>query len=63
MEHLQAMGENTASLNRHYYAGKDTLLAMASIYQELYGQEDGTIVATFQVCLILNYGLILLYYH
>mmetsp|Transcript_28401 Transcript_28401/g.27207 ORF Transcript_28401/g.27207 Transcript_28401/m.27207 type:complete len:380 (-) Transcript_28401:283-1422(-) len=48
MEHVSRMGEGTASLNRQYNVGTDTFLAMAAIYQELYGQEDGSITATFQ---------------
>ena len=52
MEHLKAMGESTAALNRQFSVGRDTFLAAASIYQELYGLEDGTIPATFQVFLV-----------
>lgn len=33
MEHLKAMGENTAFLGRTLQCGKDTMLAMATIYQ------------------------------
>jgi NADH dehydrogenase [ubiquinone] 1 alpha subcomplex assembly factor 5 len=33
MEHIFKMGEGTAALNRQYAVGRDTFLAMASIYQ------------------------------
>lgn len=33
MEHIFKMGEGTAALNRQYSVGRDTFLAMASIYQ------------------------------
>ena len=49
MEHLQRMGEGNASLNRQVHVGKDTMLAMAALYQDMYGREDGTVTATFEV--------------
>eukprot|EP01041_Mallomonas_annulata_P011913 gene11913-24955_t len=48
MEHLRYMGEGNAALNRQFHVGRDTFLAMAAIYQSIYGREDGTIPATFQ---------------
>ena len=50
MEHVQRMGEGNAALSRPAHVGRDTLLAMAAIYQDKYGLEDGSITATFQVC-------------
>ncbi len=38
---------------------KDTIMAAASVYQKLYGFEDGSVPATFQVCRARNSGLIL----
>lgn len=32
MEHLEGMGERTASLSRQYQVGRDSFLAMAAIY-------------------------------
>ena len=33
MDHLQAMGESTASLNRRLHVGQDTFMAAAAIYK------------------------------
>lgn len=52
MEHIQKMGEGNANWNRQFHVGKDTFLAVASIYQELFALEDGSIPATFQVCIL-----------
>ena len=48
MEHLQSMAESKAAF---LTAGtsRDTFMAMAAVYQEMYGNPDGTIPATFQV--------------
>lgn len=42
------MGENNASIHRCTHIQKDTLLAAAAIYENLYGK-DGNIKATFQL--------------
>lgn len=44
MEHLQRMGESNASLRRRERTARDTFLAAACIYDELYGVElkDGS---------------------
>ncbi len=55
MDHIGRMGEGHAALSRHLSVGKDTMLSMASIYQELYGLEDGTIPATFQVIYVIGW--------
>lgn len=56
MEHLRCMGEGNASFNRHFHVGRDTFLAMAAIYQELYGLEDGSVTATFQTINIIGWS-------
>lgn len=56
MEHLRAMGEGHAALNRQLHVGKDTMLAMAAVYQELYGLEDGSIPATFQLISVIGWS-------
>jgi NADH dehydrogenase [ubiquinone] 1 alpha subcomplex assembly factor 5 len=43
------MGENNASLTRSYHVGRDVFMAAAALYQELYGLEDGSVPATFQI--------------
>ncbi|KAG1701313.1 Arginine-hydroxylase NDUFAF5, mitochondrial [Nymphon striatum] len=49
MNDLKGMGENNASRNRKAKLNKDSMLASASIYKELYGNKDGSIPATFQI--------------
>uniref|UniRef100_A0A0D9XXQ7 Methyltransferase type 11 domain-containing protein n=1 Tax=Leersia perrieri TaxID=77586 RepID=A0A0D9XXQ7_9ORYZ len=49
VEHLRAMGETNALFQRNPILKKDTALATAAIYQSMFGLEDGTIPATFQV--------------
>lgn len=39
MEHLQRMGESNASIKRRERTSRDTLLATACIYDELYGKQ------------------------
>lgn len=34
---------------------RDTLMSMASIYQQLYGNEDGTVPATFHVIYMIGW--------
>jgi NADH dehydrogenase [ubiquinone] 1 alpha subcomplex assembly factor 5 len=52
---LQGMGENNAAWNRKSHLHRDTLLAAASIYREMYGNEDGTIPATFQIYFFIGW--------
>ncbi|OIT30429.1 putative methyltransferase [Nicotiana attenuata] len=49
IEHLRAMGETNALLQRSKVLKKDTALATAAINESMYAAEDGTIPATFQV--------------
>lgn len=56
MEHVQKMGESTAALNRQYAVGKDTFLATAALYQQLYGLEDGSVKATFQIISMIGWS-------
>jgi NADH dehydrogenase [ubiquinone] 1 alpha subcomplex assembly factor 5 len=46
---LKGMGENNCSWNRGPNLSKNTLLAAQSIYKEMYGNDDSSIPATFQV--------------
>lgn len=60
MEHLQHMGESHAAFNRHFNVGKDTFLATASLYQEIYGKKDENgdffIPATFQLLHVIGWS-------
>ncbi|KAM3324580.1 putative methyltransferase, mitochondrial [Capsicum chacoense] len=49
IEHLRAMGETSALLQRSKVLKKDTALATAGIYESMFAAEDGTIPATFQI--------------
>jgi NADH dehydrogenase [ubiquinone] 1 alpha subcomplex assembly factor 5 len=40
MEHLQRMGENNASIKRRERTGRDTFLAAACLYDEMYGTQS-----------------------
>ncbi|KAJ2768480.1 hypothetical protein IWQ57_003517, partial [Coemansia nantahalensis] len=46
---LNAMGEGNAVVQRLPLIKRDTLLAAAAIYKEMYGNADGTVPATFQI--------------
>lgn len=53
------MAENNAAKNRNLHLPRDTLIAAASIYQELYGKtrENNTpfVPATFQIIYMLGW--------
>ena len=51
MRHLGAIGESNASMLRQPHGcARDTLLATAAIYQEMFGDgEEGMVPATFEV--------------
>ncbi|KAK8317898.1 hypothetical protein V6Z12_A13G139200 [Gossypium hirsutum] len=48
IEHLRAMGETNALLQRTNILKRETALATAAIYDSMFAAEDGTIPATFQ---------------
>ncbi|XP_059301613.1 putative methyltransferase At1g22800, mitochondrial isoform X1 [Lycium ferocissimum] len=49
IEHLRAMGETSALLQRSKVLKKDMALATAAIYESMFAAKDGTIPATFQI--------------
>lgn len=49
MHELGAMGEQNAAAVKRPFTNRDTLHAAAAIYQEMYGDEDGSVPATFQI--------------
>lgn len=51
---LQRMGESNAIISRKSLLSKETLMAMAAIYKEMYG-EDEHIPATFQVIYFIGW--------
>ncbi|KAI7810794.1 arginine-hydroxylase NDUFAF5, mitochondrial [Triplophysa rosa] len=49
MTDLQGMGESNCAWNRKSLLHRDTILSAAAIYKEMYGSEDGSVPATFQI--------------
>ena len=56
MEHISMMGEGNAPLNKQGQVGKETLLSMASLYQHLFGLDDGSITATFEFISMIGWS-------
>uniref|UniRef100_A0A251TAX1 Uncharacterized protein n=1 Tax=Helianthus annuus TaxID=4232 RepID=A0A251TAX1_HELAN len=57
IEHLRAMGESNALVNRIKFLKRDTALATAAVYESMFAAEDGSIPTTFQV-IFLNHPLL-----
>ncbi|KAI9011131.1 S-adenosyl-L-methionine-dependent methyltransferase [Gaertneriomyces semiglobifer] len=55
MNDLRAMGESNAILARKPYLSRDTMMAAAAAYTELYGEADGSIPATFQIIYMIGW--------
>ncbi|TPX56971.1 hypothetical protein PhCBS80983_g04158 [Powellomyces hirtus] len=55
MADLRAMGESNAIAARKPYLSKDVLMAAAAAYKGIYGNEDGSIPATFQVIYMIGW--------
>jgi len=55
IEDLQDMGEGNAIVGRRHFMHRDTLAAASAIYKELYGNEDGSIPATFQIIYMIGW--------
>jgi NADH dehydrogenase [ubiquinone] 1 alpha subcomplex assembly factor 5 len=55
MKDLKAMGESNAAWRRRSYLHRETLLAAAAIYQQMYGNEDGSIPATFRILFVIGW--------
>ncbi|KAJ3026840.1 UNVERIFIED_CONTAM: NADH dehydrogenase [ubiquinone] 1 alpha subcomplex assembly factor 5 [Siphonaria sp. JEL0065] len=55
IQDLNAMGESNAIVNRSGALKRDTIDAAAEIYQSVYGNEDGTIPATFQILYMIGW--------
>lgn len=49
IEHLRSMGETNALMQRNIILKRETALATAAVYESMFGAEDGTVPATFQV--------------
>ncbi|KND03452.1 uncharacterized protein SPPG_00935 [Spizellomyces punctatus DAOM BR117] len=55
MDDLRAMGESNAIAARKPYISRDTLMAAAATYKEIYGNDDGSVPATFQVIYMIGW--------
>ncbi|XP_064915937.1 arginine-hydroxylase NDUFAF5, mitochondrial isoform X4 [Columba livia] len=55
MEDLQGMGESNCSWNRKPLLHRETMVAAAAIYREMYGNSDGSVPATFQIFYMIGW--------
>ncbi|XP_078086499.1 arginine-hydroxylase NDUFAF5, mitochondrial isoform X2 [Mustelus asterias] len=55
MEDLQGMGESNCAWSRKPLLHRDTMLAAAAIYKEMYGNNDGSVPATFQILYMIGW--------
>lgn len=55
MTDLQGMGESNCAWNRRALLHRDTILAAAAIYKELYGNPDGSVPATFEILYMIGW--------
>ncbi|XP_007526107.2 arginine-hydroxylase NDUFAF5, mitochondrial [Erinaceus europaeus] len=55
MEDLQGMGESNCAWNRKSLLHRDTMLAAAAVYREMYKNEDGSIPATYQIYYMIGW--------
>ncbi|NXH20287.1 NDUF5 hydroxylase, partial [Bucco capensis] len=52
---LKCMGESNCSWNRKPLLHRETMLAAAAIYREMYGNSDGSVPATFQIYYMIGW--------
>ncbi|CAF4982989.1 unnamed protein product [Rotaria sp. Silwood1] len=52
---LVRMGENNCSWNRCLTLKRETLLAAQAIYQNMYGNQDGSIPATYRILYFIGW--------
>ncbi|KAM3622887.1 uncharacterized protein V6R79_004303 [Siganus canaliculatus] len=55
MTDLQGMGESNCAWKRRSLLHRDTILAAAAIYKEMYGNEDGSVPATFEILYMIGW--------
>uniref|UniRef100_A0A3B4WAQ8 Arginine-hydroxylase NDUFAF5, mitochondrial n=1 Tax=Seriola lalandi dorsalis TaxID=1841481 RepID=A0A3B4WAQ8_SERLL len=55
MTDLQGMGESNCAWNRRSLLHRDSVLAAAAIYKEMYGDEDGSVPATFEILYMIGW--------
>ncbi|XP_019967277.2 arginine-hydroxylase NDUFAF5, mitochondrial [Paralichthys olivaceus] len=55
MTDLQGMGESNCAWNRKSLLHRDSILAAAAVYKEMYGNEDGSVPATFEILYMIGW--------
>jgi len=55
MDDLKGMGENNCSWRRKKILHRETMLAASAVYKEMYGNDDGSIPATFRVLYMIGW--------
>ncbi|XP_033110885.1 arginine-hydroxylase NDUFAF5, mitochondrial-like [Anneissia japonica] len=55
MSDLKGMAESNASWSRKLILHRDTLAAASAIYKEMYGNDDGTVPATFELYFMIGW--------
>ncbi|TNN61486.1 NADH dehydrogenase [ubiquinone] 1 alpha subcomplex assembly factor 5 [Liparis tanakae] len=55
MTDLQGMGESNCAWNRRSLLHRDSMLAAAAVYKEMYGNEDGSVPATFEILYMIGW--------
>ncbi|XP_077575535.1 arginine-hydroxylase NDUFAF5, mitochondrial isoform X2 [Stigmatopora nigra] len=55
MVDLQGMGESNCAWNRRSMLHRDTILAAGAVYKEMYGNEDGSVPATFDILYMIGW--------
>ncbi|XP_056264947.1 arginine-hydroxylase NDUFAF5, mitochondrial [Pseudoliparis swirei] len=55
MTDLQGMGESNCAWNRRSLLHRDSMLAAAAVYKEMYGNEDGAVPATFDILYMIGW--------
>ncbi|KAM6940253.1 arginine-hydroxylase NDUFAF5, mitochondrial [Xenentodon cancila] len=55
MADLQGMGESNCAWNRRSLLHRDTMMAAAAIYKEMYGNKDGSVPATFEILYMIGW--------
>ncbi|NXG08308.1 NDUF5 hydroxylase, partial [Sakesphorus luctuosus] len=54
-KYILCMGESNCSWNRKPLLHRETMLAAAAIYREMYGNSDGSVPATFQIYYMIGW--------
>ncbi|NXQ29474.1 NDUF5 hydroxylase, partial [Alaudala cheleensis] len=54
-KYILCMGESNCSWNRKPLLHRETMLAAAAIYQEMYGNSDGSVPATFEIYYMIGW--------